>query len=157
MSPNSVRISVHAVALAAVSLLTCAMPLHAQTTSSSEAAPEVSMDELALAQILGRTHASFDICHIAKSDRAITDSNVMAKARYIVSARYRQLGRRADAALHDEQEAYAVYMEVHRQTPSLPDCQVFQRQIYALTWDTVLVAALYVKDDEAHASASSKQ
>jgi hypothetical protein len=137
---------------AAIASLIAAYPLmlYAQNTSTVDEDQGVHMDELALAQILGRTHASFDICHIADTDQATADLDVIAKVRYIVSSRYRQLGQSADSAIRDERDAYAVYMEEHKRTPSLPDCQIFQRQIDALTRNAVFVSTSYIQTNELH-------
>jgi hypothetical protein len=151
MSPTQLgqlsRVSVMATLLS-FSVYPCSI-LHAQSTTNGNDTQGVSMDEFALARILGTTHASYDICHISTTSWGVADLDAMMKSRYIIEARYRQLGRSVDAALRDEQVGYDIYMKFHRLNPSAPDCKIFQRQIYALTWNTVLVSTLYIQANEA--------
>jgi hypothetical protein len=141
------RVSVMATLLC-FSVYPCSI-LYAQSTTSGDEAQGVSMDEFALARILGTTHASYDICRISTTSWGLADLDVMMKSRYVIEARYRQLGRGVDAALRDEQVGYDSYMKFHKLNSSAPDCKIFQRQIYALTWNTVLVSKLYIQTNEA--------
>jgi hypothetical protein len=121
----------------------------ARTEMSSDAA---FMDEIALAQILGRARASFDICGIANTAFKQADLDVMATARYIVSARYRQLGRDSTSAIEAEQQAYGVYVAEHKLSPTLLDCAVYERQISTVAWDAALVSAAYIRENELRAA-----
>jgi hypothetical protein len=57
------RASVMAILLS-FSVSPCSI-LHAQSTTNRDDTQGVSMDEFALARILGTTHASYDICRIS--------------------------------------------------------------------------------------------
>ncbi|GLQ48845.1 hypothetical protein ACFFJT_17750 [Dyella flava] len=107
-----------------------------------------NMDEISLIQILGATRASFDICHIQRTDLRQTALDVMATARYIVEARYRQLGRKPGEAKEAEQTAYQVYLKDHQVDASMPACQIYRRQIDALAWHAAQVGAAYIRANE---------
>ena len=139
-------------AITVMALATTISPAYANKKNIQDLSPSwinpTGIDAFSFVLELGIVHASFDICKIDRTDLKKEAEEAMATARYIAVARYKQQGDSAALEAHDEQQAYNNYQVFHKQDPSAPGCNGYQRQIYALIYRGFEVGATYIHNNE---------